>query len=54
MTLENYNRAKQIQEDLRNLDKITFPAGCSTSIVEGLKEWVREQKDKLEKEFEKL
>lgn len=54
MTDEMLNKANCIKSDIAALDKIIFPIGISDELLDELKEWIDKQKQKLEKEFQKL
>lgn len=54
MTKEDFNRAKEIREDIKILKRQTISAGLLAPTFDSWKDWVENTVEKLEEEFEKL
>lgn len=54
MTEENFQRAKQIREDIAAIKKQTISCGVSTETYNSWKNWAQGMIEKLDEEFRNL
>ncbi|WP_182435112.1 hypothetical protein [Clostridium sp. AF22-10] len=54
MTKENFDRAKEIMEDIKWIEEIDVPMGLSMNTMESFKMWQSDTIEKLKSEFDKL
>lgn len=54
MTEENFNRAKEIMEGIKWIEKIDVPMGLSVNTKESFRIWQSSTIEKLKSEFNRL